>query len=105
MTGLLFWPLADVAGGPLGAAAARGSAALLGWVPFLNPVKLPVGARLWMFLPLALCIALVYRATRARSLKKLVWGTLITFVNISIGMIAIALAFYLVNQAALRLMP
>ncbi len=77
---------------------------LLGWVPFLFPVKLPAGARLWMFLPLVLCIAAVYRATRARSLERMPRNTLITFVNISVGMVAIAVAFYLVHQAALRLM-
>jgi hypothetical protein len=83
----------------------RAAGVLLAWVPFLNPIKLPSGARLWMFLPLALCIALVYRATRARSLEKLPRATLVTFVNISLGMIAIAAAFYLINQAALRWLP
>ena len=60
---------------------------------------------MWMFLPLVLCIAVVYRATRARSLDKMPRATLFTFVNISVGMVAIAAAFYLVNQVALRLFP
>jgi hypothetical protein len=94
----LDWSLLSRATGGVGSA-------LLAWVPFLNPVKLPSGARLWMFLPLALCIAVVYRATRARSLEKLPRGTLVTFVNITVGMIAIAAAFYLVNKAALFLGP
>jgi hypothetical protein len=120
MIGPLLTPLAHLAAGPLASIAVgplapaggwpgptviRATGALLGWVPFLNPVKLPAGARLWMFLPLALCIAVVYRATRARSLKKLPRATLLTFVNITIGMIAIAVAFYLVDQAALHLLP
>jgi hypothetical protein len=32
-------------------------------------------------------------------------ATLLTFVNISVGMVAIAAAFYLINQVALRLFP
>jgi len=77
-------------------------ATALGWIPFLHPVKLPPGTRLWMFFPLVLCIAAVYRATRARSVRQMPKGTLITFVNISVGMIAIAIAFYLVHQTVLR---
>ena len=77
--------------------------ALLAWVPFLNPVKLPAGARLWMVLPLVLCVALVYRATRAREVHELPRATLLTFVNIVLGMAAIAVAFNIVNRAALWL--
>ena len=78
-------------------------ALLTAWVPFLHPVKLPAGARLWMFLPLVLCIAIVYRATRAPSLSRMPRATLVTFVSISLGMIAIGVAFYLVHHAALWL--
>ncbi len=76
---------------------------LLAWVPFLHPIKLPAGARLWTLFPLVLCIAVVYRATRARSLQHMPRGTAITFTNIILGMAAIALAFYLVHRAVLWL--
>ena len=79
------------------------AATLVGWVPFLHPVKLPDGARMWMLLPLVLCIAAVYRATRARNLGRMPRATLITFVNITVGMAAIAVAFYLVHHAVLWL--
>ena len=79
------------------------TAALLAFVPFLHPVKLPHGARLWMVLPLVLCVAVVYRATRSRETGALAKASLITFVNIMLGMIAIALAFYLVHHAVLWL--
>jgi hypothetical protein len=69
---------------------------------FVNPFKLPAGARLWMFLPLALCIAVVYRGTRARTARELPRATLITFINIVVGMILIALAAYLVHAVVLR---
>jgi uncharacterized membrane protein YbjE (DUF340 family) len=69
---------------------------------FLHPLKLPVGARLWMLLPLVLCVALVYRATRARDAQQLFKPTLLTFVNIIVGMAAIAVAFYFVHHAAIR---
>lgn len=78
-------------------------AALLAWVPFLHPLKLPAGARLWMVLPLVLCVAVVYRATRARHVREMPKDTLTTFVCIILGMIAIAVAFYLVHQAVLWL--
>lgn len=76
--------------------------ALLAWMPFVNPLKLPSGARLWSFVPLALAVALVYRATRAKEMKDLVRGTPITFANIVIGMWLIALAAYGVHQLVLR---
>lgn len=75
---------------------------MLGWIPFLNPVELPDGARLWMFLPLAACIAVVYRVTRARTAAELPRATVWTFVNIVVGMWAIALGAYLVFEGALR---
>jgi 4-hydroxybenzoate polyprenyltransferase len=65
---------------------------------FLNPLKLPAGARLWMLLPLVACVALVYRVTRARDVRRMPRATVITFVNIVVGMALIALAFYLVHM-------
>jgi hypothetical protein len=70
---------------------------VLGWL-FLNPLKLPPGARLWMLLPLVACVAAVYRVTRAHDLKRMPRATVITFLNIVIGMALIALAFYLVHM-------
>ncbi len=75
---------------------------LLGWVPFLNPVKLPPGARLWTILPLVLCVAVVYRATRARKVGDMPRATLFTFASIVVGMAAIAVGFFLVHKLALR---
>lgn len=75
---------------------------VLGWIPFLHPVKIPTGARLWMVLPLVLCVAAVYRATRVRTVRQMPKATLVTFVNIIIGMVAIAVAFYVVHQAVLH---
>lgn len=70
---------------------------------FVHPLKLPEGSRLWMFLPLAACIAVVYRATRARSLAGLGRATLVTFVNIVLGMVLIALAAYALHRLVLWL--
>jgi formate-dependent nitrite reductase membrane component NrfD len=77
--------------------------ALLAWIPFINPLQLPAGARLWMFLPLAACVAVVYRATRARTARELPRATLKTFLTIVIGMWLIAIAAYAVHAAVLRL--
>ncbi len=75
--------------------------ALLGWL-FLNPLKLPPGGRLWMILPLLACVAVVYRATRARTVRDLPRSTLFTFLYIIVGMSLIAVAFYLAHAAARR---
>ena len=79
------------------------SATLLAWIPFIHPLKLPAGARLWMFLPLAACIAVVYRATRARTARELPRATVTTFVNIVVGMCLIAIAAYAIHEAVLWL--
>lgn len=79
------------------------AAALLAWVPFLHPLKLPPAARLWMLLPLVLCVAVVYRATRARHVRELPRSTLVSFVSIVIGMVAIAAMFYLSHRLAIWL--
>lgn len=75
---------------------------LAAWYPFIHPLTLPAGARLWTFFPLALCVAAVYRATRAKNTKELTKSTALTFVNIVVGMILLALAAYGVHQAVLR---
>ncbi|MBU0640432.1 MAG: hypothetical protein KKB50_16330 [Planctomycetes bacterium] len=77
-------------------------AALMLALLFIHPLKLPAGGRLWMFLPLALCVTVVYRATRARTAADLPRATVISFVQIVVGMCLIAVAFYLVHEAVLR---
>lgn len=72
---------------------------LLGWL-FVHPLRLPPGTRLWMMLPLVACVATVYRATRARHVHDMPRATAITFVNIVVGMFAIAIAFYGVHMLA-----
>jgi hypothetical protein len=75
---------------------------LLAWIPFIHPLPLPDGARLWMFLPLAACVAVVYRATRARTARELPRATVRTFINIVVGMCLIAIAAYVIHEGVLR---
>ena len=77
-------------------------ALLLGWLPFINPLPLPAGSRLWMFLPLAACVAIVYRATRAKRARELPKATVRTFLTIVIGMWLIAIGVYVVHECVLR---
>ncbi len=79
------------------------SHSLLAWL-FVNPVLLPDGARLWMLLPLVACVATVYRATRVRTTADMPKATVYTFVNIVVGMGAIAAAFYGVHLVVRKLM-
>lgn len=79
---------------------------LLAYLPFLHawPAAFSGRAQLLMFLPLALCIALVYRATRARRAADLPRGVVITFFNIVIGMAAIAIGMHLVYEFVIRVL-
>ncbi len=61
---------------------------------FVNPLPFPDGLRLWMMLPLVACVATVYRATRVRTVSEIPRATIINFLNITVGMILIAAAFY-----------
>lgn len=76
----------------------------LAWIPFVHPLELPRAARLWMFLPLAVCVAVVYRATRAKDARELPRATAITLVNIVVGMVLIAAAAYTIHWSVLHFM-
>ena len=69
---------------------------------FVHPLKLPPGGRLFLFFPLALCIAIVYRVTRAERAAELPWPTIKNFLAIVLGMWAIALAFFAAHQLSLH---
>jgi hypothetical protein len=72
----------------------------LGWL-FVNPLKLPANW-IWMLLPLVACVAVIYRATRARNVRGMIRPTLLTFINIVGGMALIAVVFYLVHMGVKR---
>lgn len=74
---------------------------MLGWTPFLHPIALPPGVRLWFLPPLLICVALVYRATRARTPRDVLRATPRTFVTILLGMAAIALGAFGIHLAVL----
>ena len=76
---------------------------LLAWIPFVHPLGIPPGTRLWFFLPLALCVALVYRVVRGIEGEPFFRRTAVTFANIVVGMVAIALGAWVVHQLVLRL--
>jgi hypothetical protein len=69
---------------------------------FVEPIALPSTWRFWMMFPLVACVALVYRATRARTAGELLWPTVVNFVQIIVGMALIAAAFYAAHWAAIR---
>lgn len=71
-------------------------------IPFIQPLPIAGWMRLWMFLPLAFCVAVVYRATRARETDRILRSAFFSFVNISVGMVLIALAAYGIHWLALR---
>jgi hypothetical protein len=70
---------------------------------FVHPLTLPGGGRLWMYVPLALCVAAVYRATRARTVAELPRAAALTFLNMTVGMVLIAAAAFAVHEIVLRM--
>jgi hypothetical protein len=44
---------------------------MIAWIPFVNPMHLSPGAELWLLLPLALAVAVVYKTVRAQSLPMI----------------------------------
>ncbi len=73
------------------------------WILFVHPTGLPPELRLWLFLPLALCVALVYRVVRGIEGEPLFRRTAVTFANIVVGMVAIALGAWGLHQLVVRL--
>jgi hypothetical protein len=73
------------------------------YIPILHAFPWPVTSvtRLVMFFPLVLAVAIVYRTTRIQRVEDLPKGAAITFVNIVVGMFAIALGLWLAFQVAL----
>ncbi|MCA9244756.1 MAG: hypothetical protein KDA32_12410 [Phycisphaerales bacterium] len=75
------------------------------WAPlamlFWQPIELPLRMRLVMFLPLALCIAAVYRATRSKRVEDLPKSTALAFMNITLGMGALAVGAYCLYELVL----
>lgn len=77
--------------------AALGMLATLFW----HPIELPLRMRLLMFIPLAVCIAAVYRATRSKRVEDLPKTTLLAFLNITLGMGALAVGAYYLYEFVL----
>ncbi len=73
------------------------------YIPILHAWPWPItpAGKLWLFLPLVMCVAVVYRATRSRTVRHLPWDTLVTFINIVVGMCVIAIAFYVTYEVVI----
>jgi hypothetical protein len=63
-------------------------------LPFLTPITYD-SSRLWMFLPLTLIISVVYKAIKLDDLKALTVAALFLWLTIVFGMIAVAVALYI----------
>ncbi len=53
---------------------------------------------LWLYYPLCLVVALVYKATKFDDPKRIVRATLHFFVSVTLGMFVLAVVFYLVSR-------
>ena len=53
---------------------------------------------LWLFYPLCAVVAVVYKATKFDTPKKILLAALHFFISVSLGMFALALLFYLVSK-------
>ncbi len=53
---------------------------------------------LWLYYPLCLVVAVVYKATKFDDPKRIAWAALHFFVSVTLGMFVLAVVFYLVAR-------
>jgi hypothetical protein len=53
---------------------------------------------LWLFYPLCLVVAVVYKATKFDSPRKIIFKSLHFFVTVTLGMFALGLLFYVLSM-------
>ena len=53
---------------------------------------------LWLYYPLCLVVAMVYKATKFDDPKRIVRAALHFFLSVSLGIFALAIAFYLISH-------
>ena len=53
---------------------------------------------LWLYYPLCLAVAVVYKATKFDKPKEIAWAALHFFVWVTLGMIVLAAAFYVIQR-------
>jgi hypothetical protein len=53
---------------------------------------------LWLYYPLCAVVAVVYKATKSDDPRKIALGALHFFVSVSLGMLGLGLAFYVISQ-------
>jgi hypothetical protein len=85
--------------GLLATLAQSSSPAAPGWRPFLDPLPVHVFTYWWLLLlPMALLIALGYKATRMKNIKGLGVATVTMAFQIVVGMVALAAASWLLVE-------
>ncbi len=67
---------------------------------FLTPVILTKTQQMLLLLPLCLCIAVVYKATKCESVREIALASLVSFVSIVVGMYAVGVSLLLLYQWA-----
>jgi len=53
---------------------------------------------LWLYYPLCAVVAVVYKATKFDDARKIALGALHFFFSVSLGMLGLGLAFYLISR-------
>ena len=74
-------------------------AALLAWTPFLNPIDV-TPYRMWLMLPLAFAVAVVYKAIKLPDLSHLPRQAAVLFAQIVAFMVLALLALWLLSALA-----
>jgi len=62
----------------------------------LDPIRYDTG-RLWMLLPLALAIAVVYKSTKVPDMRQMPVAALFLWVTIVAGMLGVGVALYVIT--------
>ena len=73
---------------------------LLAWTLFVHPIVLNGRLRLFMLVPLVLCVAIVYKTIRCRNVREIPLASLVLCGTIILGMFSVGVVLW----AAFRLL-
>jgi hypothetical protein len=69
---------------------------MIAWTPFYHPMTLSSDAVMWLVLPLALAVAVVYKAIRVGHVRELPRQVAVLMVQMVAGLIALGLVLWAV---------
>ena len=72
---------------------------------FVHPVSLERWQQLLLLLPLCLCVSIVYKTTKCRTIREIPVAALMSWITIVVGMYAVGGVLLLVYELAMAYSP